>query len=354
MSGDTRSTFDGFERDLVRALQPIRQGMLAQVLFQFLTTGWYESLTRGAGRTVAELADDLGLDAPRFRGLLRYLDNEGVVELRADDTVQLTDFGEQLGRFRPWYELLVGGYGLSFRNLAAVLKSDGPYAGREAAWVATGSCGISQFDALPMTRALLARIATTVRTVVDIGCGDGSYLLDLCAAVPAVRGIGFELDASTVDAGNASARARGLADRIAIRQGHRGTDVPDVDDLDGPICFITAFVLQELLEQSGRGAVVALLRDSFDRHPDAHWIVVEVDHRPDDPDVMGHPLGLAYYNPYYLLHVLTEQRLETVGFWTELFAEAGVRVLAEERPDPHIDSLGLKVGFLLGRQSEAR
>jgi 2-ketoarginine methyltransferase len=204
-----------------------------------------------------------------------------------------------------------------------------------------------------MTRALLAQVPTTVGTVVDIGCGDGSYLLDLCTAVPGAHGIGFELDASTVDAGNAAARARGLADRIEIRQGRLATDVPDVDDLDGPFCFVTAFVFQELLEQTGRASVVALLRHSFDRHPDAHWIVVEVDHRPDDPAVMEHPLGLAYYNAYYLLHVITEQRLETVEFWFELFAEAGVRVLAVERPDPNIDSLGLKVGFLLGRPGEA-
>jgi len=47
---------------------------------------------------------------------------------------------------------------------------------------------------------------------------------------------------------------------------------------------------------------------------------------------MAHPLALAYYNPYYLIHKVTEQRLEKVAFWEALFDEAGVRVCAMDRP----------------------
>jgi len=341
----------GLEHGLATALQPIRQGVLAQVLFHFLTAGWHKALADSDEATCDGMADHLGLDTSRFRGLMTYLHNEGVVVLGDDDGVRLTRFGEDLATFQPWYELLVGGYGESFRNLPEVLKLAGPYATRDPSWVATGSCGISQFDALPMTRALLSQIPTAVNTVVDIGCGDGTYLVDLCASVPEIQGVGFELEPSIVAAGNAFVAYRGLAERVVVRQAHLATEVPDVDDCQGPLCFITAFVLQELLEQTGRPSVVELIRTTFERYPDAYWVVVEVDHRPLDAEVMSHPLGLAYYNPYYLLHVVTEQRLESLAFWEELFAEAGVKTLAIERPDPKIDSLGLKVGFLLRAES---
>jgi 2-ketoarginine methyltransferase len=92
-----------------------------------------------------------------------------------------------------------------------------------------------------------------------------------------------------------------------------------------------------------------MLRSTFDRYPDSHWIVIEVDHRPQDPSVMSKSLGLAYYNPYYLIHYFTEQRLASVQFWEQLYTEAGLRVVAVEHPEPSYDSLGLKVGFLLAR-----
>jgi 2-ketoarginine methyltransferase len=159
------------------------------------------------------------------------------------------------------------------------------------------------------------------------------------------------MDALSVDAGNAAARSLGLSDRVLIRFGRTATETPDLGDQVGPFCFLTAFVLQEILEQAGRSAVIQLLTSTFRRHPGASWIVIEVDHRPRDPGVMSHPLGLGYYNPYYLIHALTEQRLETLDFWYSLFSEAGLAVAAVERPDPSIDSLGLKVGFLLTLES---
>ena len=62
---------------------------------------------------------------------------------------------------------------------------------------------------------------------------------------------------------------------------------------------------------------------------------------------MSTGLGLAYYNPYYLLHSFTEQRLETIEYWKQVFREAGLTIVAVEHPDKDYDSLELKVGFLL-------
>jgi 2-ketoarginine methyltransferase len=296
---------------------------------------------------MVDLADALEVDRERLEGVLRYLANEDLIAIDGYGRVRLTPAGQEMREYKPWYDLLVGGYGRSFDDLPAIVGARSSYAGRKGHFVAEGSCGISQFDALPMTASLLSGELQNVRTVVDIGCGDGSYLIELCLSVPGVNGIGFELDPEVVDEGNALATRRGLSDRVSMKLGRAATAIPELPDGMGPFCFVTAFVLQEILEQSGRHAVVELLRGTFNRYPDSRWIVIEVDHRPSDPAIMEHGLGLAYYNPYYLLHVVTEQRLETVDYWTRLFDEAGLRVSATTLPDPQIDSLGLKVGFLL-------
>jgi 2-ketoarginine methyltransferase len=335
------------EEGLTTALQPIRQFVLAQALYHFMNMGIQDRLAGATTLTIHDLSEDLNLNENRLGGFLAYLANEGFVELLTKGGVRLTAVGSTISAFQPWYTLLVGGYAQTFIELPKVLGRDGRYADRNSSQVGLGSCGISQYDALPMTRSLLDKIEGSWRTVVDLGCGDGSYLLDLCRSLPGVRGIGLDPDLDSVTTALRTAEKYGIADRVDIRVG----SIPELPDLAGemgPFCFITAFVLQ-VLEQSGRSAIVELLKRCFGRYPDACWIVIEVDHRPDDPSVMSRGLGLAYYNPYYLIHQLTQQKLERVAFWQEVFRESGLRVLAVEHPDPTYDSLALKVGFLLAR-----
>ena len=199
----------------------------------------------------------------------------------ANDRVSLTATGREIAAFRPWYKLLVGGYAQTFQQLSAALRADAPYATRDASSVGVGSCGISQYDALPMTRRLLQQIPGKWKTLVDLGCGDGSYLVDLCRSIPHAHGVGVDSEQASVDAGLRAAQFYGIADRVTIRTGSV-TAPPDLSQECGPFCFIAAFVLQEVLEQSGRGAVLEMLTTTFTLYPDCHWIVIEVDHRPED------------------------------------------------------------------------
>ena len=336
------------EERLISGLQPIRMFVLAQALYHFMDTGIQEAIAVSNGLTVSDLAQNMGLHEERLRGFLRYLANEGFVRLTDSDTVSLTATGKEIADFRPWYKLLVGGYAQTFQQLSSVLQANGSYADRNSFNVGVGSSGISRYDAFPMTHRLLERISGRWRTVVDVGCGDGSYLVDLCRSMPDIHSIGLDPEQASVEAALLAASHHGIADRVDVQVGS-ATALPDLSQEAGPLCFITAFVLQEILEQSGRAAILEMLNSVFDRYPDSYWIVIEVDHRPNDATVMTKGLGLAYYNPYYLIHHLTEQKLERVGFWEQLYRDAGLRVISIEYPDTSYDSLGLKVGFLLTR-----
>ncbi len=337
------------EEHLALALQPIRGFVLAQALYHFMDQGIQAAIKTSNGLKICELAQSLKLNERRLFGFLQYLANEDFVELRDNESVWLTNKGHEIADFYPWYKLLVGGYAQTFQQLSITLKAGSPYATRDTSSVGIGSCGISQHDALPMTRRLLSRIKGEWHTVVDLGCGDGSYLVDLCRSIPGIRGLGFDSEAASVEVARRAAIEYGIDDRLEVRLS-RTTTLPDLSAEIGPFCFITAFVFQGILEQSGRDAVLNMLSSTFDRYPDSHWIVIEVDHRPQDPSVMKNSLGLAYYNPYYLIHFFTEQRLAGVQFWEQLFRDAGLNVTAIEHPKSSYDSLGLKVGFLLERQ----
>lgn len=335
-----------FERRLAAALEPARGFVLAQALFHLLDSGIHEALRERT--SVRALAERFEHDERRLAGFLAYLAGEGFVDLDAAGAVALTRAGSELGEFAPWYRLLVGGYARSLLDLPAALARGGAYAPRDPVQVAVGSCGISRFDALPVIRELSRTIRAQVGVIVDVGCGDASVLAELCRAEPATRGVGVELLPAGVAEARRNIEALGLSHLVEVRLGGVMDPVALGDDA-GAACYLAAFVLHEVLEQAGEVAVCdwlsALLR------PGDHAIVVEVDHRPDDAALLRSGLGRAYYNPYYLIHQITEQRLEPRAFWEELFARAGLQVVAVETPDPAVDSTGLELGYLLRRRA---
>ncbi|WP_051450449.1 methyltransferase domain-containing protein [Actinospica robiniae] len=209
---------------------------------------------------------------------------------------------------------------------------------------------MSRYDALPLVRRLLRELPGPVDTIVDLGCGDGTILLDLCGDGPS--GVGVDPHPPSIAAARRAAAESGLEVSFAVdsAEGYlaRGDGLPR-----GRTAYLTAFSLQEVLEQQDRDAVVQLVHAAVHCAEDSHLVVIEVDHRPDDPSKMRHGLGTAYYNPYYLLHQVTEQRLETTGFWRRLFSDAGTRVEAWMTTDPRVDSTALEFGCLLSRATEA-
>jgi 2-ketoarginine methyltransferase len=342
---------DDFERRLIENTQPIRQFFLAQALHHTMHLGVFEALETSPGSTAEALAEKLNLDPYRVLGLLRYLRNEGYT-LLVDDGWQISPKAREVLTFAPWYEMLVGGYAPAMDQLGLVLRDGTRYATRNTTKVGEGSCGIGAYDALPLVEQLLVVVtADSPETVVDLGCGDGSFLMDLLVLRPHLRGIGVEPDAGAVALGERRRDELALNTRMELVQAKAqdalGLDLP----ADGRgICFMTAFVLQELMQQEGTQAIEDLLSTTFERYPKARWLIVEMDHQPLAPVMGSHGLAQAFYNPYFLIHTITEQRLETQAWWEAMFTRLGLTTEAVANPDPRADSTGLQFGVLLSKR----
>jgi 2-ketoarginine methyltransferase len=338
-----------FERRLIENIQPIRYFFLAEALHHALDLGVFAAIGDKPGLGAEALAGELGLDAERLRGLLLFLQNEGY--LVDDGGWSLTGKGAGLPAFAPWYEMLVGGYTPTMQQLSDVLRPGAPWATRNTTKVGAGSCGIGMYDALPLVQCLIDAADLSPSTVVDLGCGNADFLIELLLSRPGLHGIGVEPNPGSIEAGKKLRTARGVEDRLELFTGTAADVVKlELPDQGRGACFMTAFVLQEMLQQDGEQAVEDMLRNTFDSYPNARWLVVEMDYQPTSP-IMAHGLALAFYNPYFLIHTITEQRLHTRQWWIDVFDRLGLTRVAAANPDSRADSTGLQFGFLLSKKT---
>lgn len=202
-----------FEQRLISAIQPIRHFFLAQCIEFAMSSGLLTRLSEPSPTDVDGLAKDLNLHPERLTGLLRYLEGEGIVT-DSEGVPAITAKGRELLEFRPWYELLIGGYGATLRELPEVMADRKRFASRNGTMVGLGSCGMSRFDAVPLVKRLITRLPEPPSALVDLGCGDGTFLLDLCEG--GSPGIGVDPTAGSIDNARRAAAERGMSDQVSF------------------------------------------------------------------------------------------------------------------------------------------
>lgn len=327
---------------LISCLEPVRQGFLAQVIVGLFDAGIYAALDANPC-TGDHLARLLGFKQHRLDALLTYACHEELIERRPDGSFcigRLRDYA----RFLPWFELLIGGYHETLNDLPRTLRDDSLFGARDISHVSRGSAGISRYDTVPALLGLLSSAGIKLPSVVDIGCSDACYLVALCEHGVARAGVGIEANVTAARQAQSLVDAQGLSDQISIVALSAQEYFASVAErADG---YIAAFVLQELLAQSGRPYVLSLLRTIRGHSPKARLFVIEVDFDPQSSR-LSNGLGRAYYNPYYLLHAFTKQTLMSRPEWERLFVEAGYSVAATAHPSPAVDPTRFEVCFLL-------
>jgi 2-ketoarginine methyltransferase len=302
------------------------------------------------GTTEHEISRMTGASRRQLRSLLQALEVEQIVVEHAG-IWSLTPFGTAaIGPLSGWFELFLQGYGEYFRHADALWAGQPDPRWRDMRAVGRASINISRHGALPLVARLIGEHNPDAKLVVDVGCADATYLVELCASYSDLHGLGVEpSDQLRKEARDLISRA-GLEHRISVVESIESLSAQPMD----PAFFVFGFSLHELVEQRGRGAVVDMLRDIGSRHPDSRLLVVEADYgRRDDVEAMRSDAHLrGYYNYYYMLHDFTDQILLTRSQWREIFHDAGYVILEERAIDPDYDPTGLEIAFVLSSSVE--
>jgi cyclopropane fatty-acyl-phospholipid synthase-like methyltransferase len=176
----------------------------------------------------------------------------------------------------------------------------------------------------PMVNDII--IANGYKRVLDLGCGDGTFLRTLCGLNPTVECYGIDLAPEAVAEGNRVLKETGLESRVHLT----ALDISKIEQ--APLPAIDAatvfFVLHELLF-FGEDVLLKFLRNFRRLFPNAPLIAFEAV-RPSLEELHRHP-GISVY--YFLYHDLTQQKPVDAVAWNRLFRAAGFESIEERQLD---------------------
>jgi hypothetical protein len=312
------------------ALLALASGFLASRAVQLAAElGLADLLTDGA-RTSEDLAAATAIDARSLFRLLRTLASIGVLRQTEPGRFALTPLGQCLrsdveGSLRPWLRLQGR---LGYPALADPLPSlrDGQE-GRSGFERAFGASfydylaahpednavfneAMSEFARQTATAVAAAYDFSDIRSVVDVGGGQGALLAVLLRAHPGLRGVLFDLP-SVLDGTRSVIEEHGLTDRCEIVTGDFFKAVPAGCD---------AYLLSSILDDWDEDRSVSILANCRRAmHNHGRLLVIGSVVPPGDGP---HPVKLLDF----LMLVGTGGQQRTEPEYADLFTQAGLRL----------------------------
>lgn len=269
-----------------------------------------------------ELAEATGTDAAALGRLLRALAVAGIVAEVAEDEFALTELGDLLRSDHP---LSLRDAFRMFPDVAALAALDVTvrtgtpavehlYARSYWDYLAAHPRLRAEFDATQRALTRLEAITalrsyrwSELRTVVDVGGNDGTFLARLLAANPSLEGVVFDLPEAAAAAAKVLAES-GVADRCRVVAGSIFETAP-------PARADAYVVKRVLVGMSDDEALAALriVRKAMGRR--SRLLVMEP---------MGHPQDIVTASMDVLMLVLGAGRVRTADDFERLLAEAGL------------------------------
>jgi SAM-dependent methyltransferase len=263
-------------------------------------------------------------DIDVLRALCEALYSIGIFT-REGDVYRLDERGKLIvDVLHGWLEVSYA-YSEVFNSLEPLVRKKKMYGKdfyRLSDYVGRGSGEMESWLFFPLANQII--LENRYERVLDLGCGDGTFLRKLCELNPNVRCFGIDLAPAAIEDGRRAARNLGLQDRICLH----AADIIDVDAI--PAEFRTAqaatlfFVLHEIL-YTAEESLIDFLRAFRKAFPNVPLIVFEAI-RPTACELRAKP-GFAIY--YFLYHDLSHQKPVDRARWRKYFELAGFNSIEE-------------------------
>lgn len=306
----------------------LRGYFTTHVVQVLLSTGFFEEMTRAGHVQPAAFAAQRGLDPDILATCCESLYAARILE-RHDQAFTLSRRGRILIEVgRGWF-VGVYGYRAVYANLEAMLRGTRQYGQeihRDPVAVARGSCEAESWVHFPLALKAIRRAGH--QRVLDLGCGDGTFLTMLCEACPSCVGYGIDHHPSVVKEARQRVLQAGCGDRVEIAEAdlrRLGTLPPAFREVD----LVTIFLVLHEMLWTGEEEVVQTLKQMRHDLPSVPILIVEII-RPSVEAMRRRPGMMVQY---LIQHELSRQKLIRRDQWRNLFTAAGFGAVEEDYYD---------------------
>lgn len=292
-----------------------------QALFN---VGFFDEIQEKGTVNVESFAESNNLDVGILTSLCDSLFALSILEKNGAD-YELDSKGRILVEVaRGWFDGVYG-YEEVFHSLEALLRKEKEYGRdvtRRSDFVARGSGEMEKWIYFPLAIDIISK--NGFKKVLDLGCGEATFLTNLCESNGQVTGYGIDIAPEAIANGRERVKRAGLESRIHLFV----EDISELEKVPDPLQGVdvatTFFVFHEILF-AGADRVVELLRSFRRLFPGVPVIVFEAIR--STPEEMRKKPGMAIQ--YVLQHDLSHQRLVSREEWRELFKTAGFNSIEE-------------------------
>jgi 2-ketoarginine methyltransferase len=311
-----------------QGLVPLRGHVATRCFWTLLQTGLWDEVAAKGRIDIEDFARRHNLNAQTLHAVCKYLDGIGWVGLQGSLLEPAGIVGTLLQEPRGLYEL-----GYAYEPVMNAL--DGLLSGkavfgkdvqRRTDWVGIGSGRLCQQLPYPVLGDLVARYGG--KRVIDLGCGDGAFMIWMLRHIPGLRVTGLDLDAPTADLARRRIAEENLAGRATVLRGdmfdllggeRSPGGLPDLSQVD---TITVCDTFHEYLWE-GEDPIVDFLKGLKSRRPGI--TIVMGDFCVQDEDwLRKHPIASL---EHHLWHDLTRQRLISETQWRRVFDRAGMQVV---------------------------
>jgi len=292
-----------------------------QALFN---VGFFDEVQKQGVINVASFAKSKHLDARILQSLCDALFSLSILTKHGADYALDAKGKLLVEEARGWFDGVYG-YEEIFHCLEALLTGEKAYGKdvkKRADFVAKGSEAIEQRLYFPLAIDIIAR--NGFKKVLDLGCGEGTFLRRLCENNPEMTGYGIDIAPDIIAYGKEHVVQAGLQQRIHLFV----EDIARIEKLPEPwqcIDVATAFFILHELLFAGVDPVIELLQNFRTVFAGVPLIVFETI-RPTPEEMRSKPrMGIQYF----LQHDLSEQRPVSREEWRKLFKMAGCSSIEE-------------------------
>jgi len=206
--------------------------------------------------------------------------------------------------------MVVGGYGELMADSLRMLRKEVTYGKdlvRHPFHVAVGSSMVTSSIGDDVPYAIIKESGAT--RIADLGCGSGTFLIELAKRDPKCRGVGIDIAPEAIAAAKAAARAAKVDDRVSFVVGD-GFDLSGVADACKDVDLFYSFAMEHECLRDGEHAVLGHIDRMAELFPGKTYLLGEPMLHMQQSDGV-----------FYWLHILSNQGLpRNIPGWHRLLS----------------------------------